>query len=191
MKRLCIYSSLAAILLIAVFVSGLFSQTTENEAFDIQKVREAIADQSGDSTVSGEEKIPAPERNRPLRDNYFLIVLRIIGYVALISIIVVFVLWLVKRFGLSGSSRIGGGSMDLLETLPVGQNRSILLVRVMDAILVLSQTPQNITLLERIEGTKAVELIASSKGGTSIVQFKDVFNNFIGKIKKTPKYESQ
>ena len=40
--------------------------------------------------------------------------------------------------------------------------------------------------LDKIEGNKAVELIASTKGGTSIVQFKDMFNNFMGKIKKTP-----
>jgi hypothetical protein len=39
-------------------------------------------------------------------------------------------------------------------------------------------------LLEKIEGQRAIDLIASSKGGSSITQFRDAFNNFIGKIKK-------
>jgi flagellar biogenesis protein FliO len=74
--------------------------------------------------------------------------------------------------------------MDILETLPLGQNRSLVMVRVMDSILLLSQTPQTIVLLEKIEGAKAIELISLTKGGTSIVQFKDFFNTFIGKMKK-------
>lgn len=74
--------------------------------------------------------------------------------------------------------------MDVLEILPFGQNRTITMVRVMDAVYLLGQTPQSIVLLEKIEGQKAIDLIASSKGGSSIVQFKDAFNSFLSKMKK-------
>jgi hypothetical protein len=55
----------------------------------------------------------------------------------------------------------------------------------MDTVYLLGQTPTSIVLLEKIEGQKAIDLIASSKGGGgSVMQFKDVFNNFMGKNKK-------
>jgi flagellar biogenesis protein FliO len=94
------------------------------------------------------------------------------------------VAWIVKKVGIAGASRLGTGSMDVLEVLPFGQNRAAVLIRVLDAVYLLGQTPGSIVLLEKIEGQKAIDLIASTKGGTSIVQFKDAFNNFIGKIKK-------
>jgi hypothetical protein len=50
----------------------------------------------------------------------------------------------------------------------------------------LSQTQSRIDVLDKVEGEKAVELIASSKGVVSISQFKDVFNSFMGKMKKNP-----
>ena len=158
--------------------------TSKTGNFDIKKVQQAVKGDLADSLSVVTDDAEA-DRVRPLGDNYMFIVFRIIGYLILLTLFIILVVWLLKRFGITGSSRIGSGTMDLLESLPVGQNRSIILVRVMDTILVLSQTAQNITLLEKIEGDKAVELIASTKGGTSIVHFKDVFNNFIGKMKKT------
>jgi flagellar biogenesis protein FliO len=74
--------------------------------------------------------------------------------------------------------------MDTLEVLPLGPNRAIMLVRVMDRVYLLAQTQNSISVLDKVEGDKAVELIASSKGVVSISQFKDVFNSFMGKMKK-------
>ena len=168
-----------------IVTSNVAAQDTSKTGnFDIKKVQQAVKGDLTDSLNAITDDAEA-EQVRPLGDNYMFIVFRIIGYLILLTLVIIVVVWLLKRFGITGSSRIGSGTMDLLESLPVGQNRSIILVRVMDTILVLSQTAQNITLLEKIEGDKAVELIASTKGGTSIVHFKDVFNNFIGKMKKT------
>lgn len=177
---------LAAVTFVAFFFASisLAQDTGKTGNFDIKKVQQAVKGDLADSLNATTDNAEA-DHIRPVRDNYMFIVLRIIGSLILLTIIIILVVWLLKRFGFTGSSRIGSGTMDILESLPVGQNRSIILVRVMDTVLVLSKTAQNITLLEKIEGNKAVELIASTKGGTSIVQFKDVFNNFIGKIKKT------
>ncbi len=184
-RQFSILLLLAVTFVIFFFASiSLAQDTSKTGNFDIIKVQQAVKADLADSlnvTTDNAEADHIP----PVRDNYLFIVLRIIGSLILLTIIIMLVVWLLKRFGFTGSSRIGSGAMDMLESLPVGQNRSIILVRVMDTVLVLSQTTQNITLLEKIEDNKAVELIASTKGGTSIVQFKDVFNNFIGKIKKT------
>ena len=184
-RKIFIKVTLFCSFIVAAFISQAYAQESKIGDFDINKVREAVKTGLNDT---GTTKTDNPDQNnitRPIRDSYMMVTFRIIGYLVLLTLIIVVGVWLIKRFGLSGSSRIGGGSMDLLEALPVGQNRSIVLVRVMDTVLVLSQTSQSITLLEKIEGNEAVELIASTKGGTSILQFKDVFNNFIGKIKKT------
>ncbi len=159
------------------------AQKSKTGDFDITKVHEAVKSDIRDSVSPDIYNDDA--QDKPISDNYFFLSMRIVGYLILIALLIGTALWFIKKMGLSGTSRIGGGSMDLLEALPIGQNRSLILVRVMNTVYVLAQTPQNITLLETIEGEKAVELIASTKGGTSIVQFKDVFNNFIGKIKKS------
>lgn len=184
-KRLSLVSLIFFATIACFFISDSFAQKGKTGDFDIKKVQQAVIQNVRDS-VNIETNNASADNNRAIGNNYMFIILRIIGYLVLLTVIIILVVWLLKRFGITGSSRIGGGTMDLLESLPVGQSRSIVLVRVMDSVLVLSQTAQSITLLEKIEGDKAVELIASTKGGTSIVQFKDVFNSFIGKIKKTP-----
>jgi flagellar biogenesis protein FliO len=74
--------------------------------------------------------------------------------------------------------------MDILEALPLGQNRNVMLVRVADRVYLLAQTANQISVLDTLTGEKALELISSSKGIVSISQFKDVFNTFMGKMKK-------
>jgi flagellar biosynthetic protein FliO len=119
-------------------------------------------------------------------ENYTWVIARITLYLAIVIAIILAVAWIVRKMGIGNSSRIGGGgSMDILESLQFGQNRNAILVRVMDTVYLLGQTPTSIVLLEKIEGQKAIDLIASSKGGGgSVMQFKDVFNNFMGKTKK-------
>ena len=112
------------------------------------------------------------------------LIVRLCFYFALIIGAILFVTWGIKRLGLAGRSKIRGGSMDVLEALPLGQNRNVLLVRVTDKVYLLAQTQNQITVLDTITGEKALELISSSKGVVSIMQFKDVFNNFMGKMKK-------
>ncbi|HEX2960093.1 MAG TPA: flagellar biosynthetic protein FliO [Chitinispirillaceae bacterium] len=153
-----------------------FSESTGD--FDIKKVREAVFSQS-DTSLS--EKVQSAKND----ENYFFVILRVTLYLLIVIGGIFAVAWVVKKSGLSGTSRIGGtGAMDVLEILPFGQNRTVTMVRVMDAVYLLGQTPHSIVLLEKIEGQKAIDLIASSKGGSSIIQFKDAFNNFISKMKK-------
>jgi flagellar biosynthetic protein FliO len=154
----------------------------DSAGFDIAKVREAVQQGAGNlaDDSSGRFVQTAGQANQA---NITMVILRIIGSLVLIVALIFGLVWSMRRMGVAGSSRAGGGAMDILETLPCGPNRLIMLVRVMDSVLVLAQTQQQITLLDKVVGEKAVELIASTKGGTSIVRFKDVLSSFVDKMK--------
>jgi flagellar biosynthetic protein FliO len=172
--------ALVAFLLVAASM-GLGQSRSSIGTFDIEKVRQAVSgrDSSSDSTTGAIEKAPVRKS-----ESVAWLTIRIGLYLALIAGAIFCVTWLIKRFGLVGRSKIGGGSMDLLEALSIGPNKTILLVRVKDMVFILAQTPSQITLLDKVEGDRALELISSSRGGVSISQFKEVFDGFMGKIKK-------
>lgn len=177
-QKIKAYYFLCILLFFVSAVQAQNSASRETGDFDIKKVREAVFS-SGDTTLNENAQL------RKNAENYSLVIFRVVFYLAVVIVVIFAVAWIVKKSGLTGSSRIGGsGAMDVLEILPFGQNRTITMIRVMDAVYLLGQTPQSIVLLEKIEGQKAIDLIASSKGGSSIVQFKDAFNSFISKMKK-------
>jgi flagellar biosynthetic protein FliO len=179
-------------LFIALLFAGTgFSQPKEGIGnFDIEKVRRAVIDPNGPAAVDTDRasaasaSAPQTSATKTEKVNLGWLIVRLCFYFALIIGAILFVTWGIKRLGLAGRSKIRGGSMDILEALPLGQNRNVLLVRVTDKVYLLAQTQNQITVLDTITGEKALELISSSKGVVSIMQFKDVFNNFMGKMKK-------
>ena len=174
-----------------LFAGTAFSQPKEGIGnFDIEKVRRAVIDPNGPAAVDTDRasaasaSAPQTTATKTEKVNLGWLIVRLCFYFALIIGAILFVTWGIKRLGLAGRSKIRGGSMDVLEALPLGQNRNVLLVRVTDKVYLLAQTQNQITVLDTITGEKALELISSSKGVVSIMQFKDVFNNFMGKMKK-------
>ena len=174
-----------------LFAGTAFSQPKEGIGnFDIEKVRRAVIDPTGPAAIDTDRasaasaSAPQTSATKTEKVNLGWLIVRLCFYFALIIGAILFVTWGIKRLGLAGRSKIRGGSMDVLEALPLGQNRNVLLVRVTDKVYLLAQTQNQITVLDTITGEKAIELISSSKGVVSIMQFKDVFNNFMGKMKK-------
>lgn len=107
--------------------------------------------------------------------------LRITLFLIVIAVLLFAAAWLLRRLGLAGSSRPGGGAMEVLEGLPLGQNRTLVLARVADKVYLIGLTPQQMLHVETFEGEKALEVISNTRGGVSITKFKDVFNSFMGK----------
>ena len=172
-----------------LFAGAVYSQPKEGTGdFDIKKVARFAAEPNGPAAVDTSKAAGAAASSEPVtkieKINLGWLILRLCFYFALIIGAIIFVTWGIKRLGLAGRSKIRGGSMDILEALPLGQNKSVLLVRVTDRVYLLAQTQNQITVLDTITGEKAIELISSSKGVVSITQFKDVFNNFMGKMKR-------
>ncbi len=185
-----LWKSLGSIKKIALTMTFLVSATVMLSAqdrlgtgdFDIGKVRQAVANETYDTSFSTSQTAPVQRA----QENYVLVLLRIMGYLAVVTALIFGVAWFVKKAGLAGASKVGGGgSMDVLEVLSFGQNRNAVLIRVMDTVYLLGQTPGNMVLLEKIEGQKAIDIISSSKGGANIMHFKDAFNSFLGKMKKS------
>jgi len=168
---------------VLLILSSGYAQNQQSETgdFDFKKLQEALSNQS-DTQLSANNAIP--QKTKKESESYIWVVFRITLYLAIVIGVIFLVAWLVKKAGI-GSSRIGGsGNMDILEVLQTGQNRNTMLIRVMDAVYLIGQTQNTIVLLEKIEGQKAIDLITSSKGGGTVMQFKEVFNNFMGKMKK-------
>lgn len=167
--------------LILLSIGYAQNSQTETGNFDFKKLQEAISNQS-DTQLTGNNPVPRSEKKES--DSYIWVVFRITLYLAIVIGVIFLVAWIVRKAGI-GNSRIGGaGNMDILEVLQTGQNRNAVLIRVMDSVYLIGQTQTSMVLLEKIEGQKAINLIASSKGGGSVMQFKEVFNNFMGKMKK-------
>jgi flagellar biosynthetic protein FliO len=152
--------------------------------FDIDKVRELSENPKALSPSVADS--PSVAQVRPKEaTNYTFIIFRIVLSLVIIIALIFGVSWLIRKSGLAGTSRIGGGgSMDVLEVLPLGQNRNVVLFRVMDTVYLCGQTASNISMLDKVEGQRATELITSSKGTSTVVHFKEAFNQFISKMKK-------
>ncbi|MDR2694604.1 MAG: flagellar biosynthetic protein FliO [Chitinispirillales bacterium] len=155
-------------------------------SFDIDKVYEDAAGAGDDDSVVSQGGLSSQSGAYPRRsENYAFVLLRIIGYLVVVTVIILAAAWGARRLGVAGVSRVGGGNnMDTIEAIYFGQNRGAVLIRVADTVYLLGHTPESVVLLEKIEGEKAVELIASSKGGSTVMSFKDAFNNFMGKMKR-------
>jgi flagellar biosynthetic protein FliO len=148
--------------------------------FDINKVRELSTNPQ--NALQAGQAAAKPQKETP---NYTFVILRIIGSLAIIIALIMFVSWLLRKAGLNRTTRIGGsGSMDVMEVLPLGQNRNMVLLRVMDTVYLCGQTPSSIALVDKIEGERAARLLTAGKGRSPVVQFKDAFNQFITKLKK-------
>lgn len=163
-------------LILIISAAALFAQTENNiGGFDIEKVRRAA--QYSD-TGDGDSSVVSSAR-----ESMVSVVLRIMIYLGVVIILILVISWFLKQKGLQ-AARGGGGAMDIIETLPIGQNRMLLMVRILDEIYLISQTASSITMLDKIGGQKAMDIISSSKGGGTIMHFKDAFNSFMGKMKK-------
>jgi flagellar biosynthetic protein FliO len=152
------------------------------KGFDINKVRELSENPKALSPSADSTAAPTSAREAP---NYTFIVFRIVLSLVIIIALIFGVSWLIRKSGLAGTSRIGGGgSMDVLEVLPLGPNRNVVLFRVIDTVYLCGQTASNISMIDKIDGQRAVDLLTSSKGPSTVVHFKEAFNQFISKMKK-------
>ncbi|MBN1127346.1 MAG: flagellar biosynthetic protein FliO [Chitinispirillaceae bacterium] len=178
-------------LFVAAILAFPLAHADESEAsgnigdFSIEKVRDFSKDsRSTDPLI---DSSGAKASTSVKETGYGIVLLRIIGSLVLIVALIYLVIFLLRKAGLTGgSARVGGGSgsMDVLEVLPLGQNRNAVLFRVMDTVYLCSQTQTAISLLDKIEGQRAIELLTSSKGSSTVVHFKEAFNQFISRMKK-------
>jgi flagellar biogenesis protein FliO len=84
-----------------------------------------------------------------------------------------------KRFLRSGNGGIGQKSLQILESTPIGLKKTITLIKVPGAVLVLGVTHDRITLLDRMDGQDYAEL-AEARTPNRIPSFQDHLRKMTG-----------
>jgi flagellar biogenesis protein FliO len=173
---------------VVFFITGLYASNDglpvpdEKMGFDINVLQNELQK----SSITEDDTGVIQEKEKE-KGNIVAVLIRILAYLLLVIILIIGISWIIKRIGIPGTMKNKGpGTMDLLEILPLSQNRTITMVRVQDVVYILGQNQGSMILIDKIEGQKAIELISSSKDGTSVVQFKDAINLFVEKFKKHP-----
>ena len=84
-----------------------------------------------------------------------------------------------KRFFKNGVAGAGHKSVQVLENTPIGIKKSVTLVRIPGAVLVLGVTNDRITLLDRMDGHNYEEL-AGATSSDRMPSFKEQLRKFSG-----------
>jgi flagellar biosynthetic protein FliO len=168
----------AAIALLIAALSVIAQDNRGVGSFDINKVRElSMNAQSGPDSATA-----TMTKKEPV--NGVFVVFRIIFTLAIIIALLIGATWLIKKFGIGRTSSVGGrGVMDILEVLPLGQNRNMVLFRVQEKVYLCGQTASTLSLIDKIDGTEAATILSSAKARPITGQFKEAFNQFITKMK--------
>ena len=78
--------------------------------------------------------------------NLFFQVLSVIGWLAVVLVLLVFALWVLKKvMKLKGGTGIGGGAIQILEIRHLDQKKSIALVKVFDRVLIVGCTDSSLS----------------------------------------------
>jgi flagellar biosynthetic protein FliO len=173
-------------LCLTVGVVPAAAQSTQR-AFDSERFIDNVRGELRDIDSAGAPQSPAARTGDSApraSESLLLVTLRIAGYLALVIACIFVVAWLLKKGGIGGGSRLGGGSMDILEVVSLGSQRAVVMLRVGEGVYLIGQSAGGVTLLDTFEGDRALELISASRGGVSINTFGEVLGSFVGKHKK-------
>lgn len=168
-----------SIILLLLLLCVSVSMAGDVEGFSMEKVRK----ERGESTlVADSTAVDAAEEEPP---SPFILVMRIIGSLALISVLIFGIVFGVKKTGLIKKVDEGSaGSFEVLERFPLGKQGGVLLmVRCEKSVLLLGQTADSINLLKSIEGNEAQALIEDKREGATVSAFQASLNNFITTMK--------
>ncbi len=155
----------------------IFSLSAAEDRFSMEKLNEEVRDpMSYDSTKAA----LAEQEISPV-----IVVFRIIGSLAMLSALIIAVVWGIKKAGVAGNiTTSDDSSLELLEELSTAPGNSVVLVRFNDKVLLLGQTGSSITTLDTIEGDAALNVIAQSAGGKSVGSFRANLNKYVGNLQK-------
>jgi flagellar biosynthetic protein FliO len=174
----------AAAILMTMGLGTTRAQTFDTDSF-MGKLRHELSGYDSSAANHDTAAVHARGLIRKQTGSLTWTVLKVTLYLFIVVVAIIGVAWLFKKGGIAGSSKVGGGgAMEIVEALGTGRERTVLLVRVVDTIYLLGQTANSISVIDKFEGQKALEVISQTRGGVSIAKFKDVFNQFMEKFKK-------
>ncbi len=162
-----------SLLLIIFIATSLFADSL---GFDMSELNAFTSD----SITQGTTQSAVAESVSPI-----FVLFRIIGSLALLSVVIIGVVGALKKTGIGGKFEQSQDSqLELLDELPTGPGTSVLLVRFGDKVHMLGQGTASLTPIDSVEGEKALEIIAESAGGKSVGTFRANLNKYVMNLPK-------
>jgi flagellar biogenesis protein FliO len=180
--------SLFLLLFVFLFIiAPLFTPLlAANGEFDMGQLRNEISDSTivtTDSSVSVDLDSTQP--------SIAILILRVIGSLVVMGLMIVGVVWGIKKSGVVNSGTpLRKSSFDLMQSFATGSGTTIIMVRFEKSVLLLGQTNSNINLLKTIDGDEAQALIDEHQGNDTVAGFQKSLNSFISGM-KTEKIEAK
>lgn len=189
------------IILILLFVAASFAAKETSEIsksksktsvsknkykFDLKKMKEEFNNTSAVKKGDTSKKVRKPTSTSKALILYSV---RMIIYLTIITFIIVMVLkYLKKKKFTSGKGGLSNKFVEILETSYIGPKQSIGLVKIMDRVVMVGITENNITLLNELDkATEAAIVIKNKSESADMVsnQFSSTINGFLEKFKKS------
>jgi len=112
--------------------------------------------------------------------NLFFQVLSVIGWLAVVLVLLVFALWVLKKvLRLKGGTGSAGGTIQILEIKHLDQKKSIALVKVFDRVLIVGCTDSSLSGLGELSAEEISRMKFEEPEDTGV--FDTVLSRFTGK----------
>lgn len=175
-KRNSIMINLKLLLVFSLLcISCIFAQ---EDSFEIEKVHSAMGTQTVvvdgiDSTLVVSE---APE-------SIGVLLLRIAGSLSLVLFLIVAILFVIKKLGLfRGERNLQSPSLQILESLSVGQGGVIMLIRCENSVHLVGQTASQFSLIQTFPSVTAAQIIDERQGSETVGSFKTNLSQFMSNL---------
>ncbi|OGS36148.1 MAG: hypothetical protein A2293_04505 [Elusimicrobia bacterium RIFOXYB2_FULL_49_7] len=152
--------------------------------FDMGKLRAELLNEAAGLKEKKEEKRYRSSGSKEA----IMLTLKAMFYISIISVLLYYAIRFLKKgmFGRGLSRRLGGRSVQILESVTLGQNRSLTLIRIAGRVLLLGATDKEIRSLTTFEDAESVAAINRQyEDPVPVVAagFSNTVNAFLGRLK--------
>jgi flagellar biogenesis protein FliO len=160
------------------------ADSTAAKTFDMEKLRSELL-----SANSGASPADSVKYRSSGSKEAIMVTLKVMFYIGLISVILYYAIRIIKSgaAGRGWSKRLGGRSIEVLESVSMGGNKTISLVKIADRVLLLGVSEKEINALADFREKESVAAIMKTNGDSSQAVasgFSQTVNSFLGRLRK-------
>lgn len=164
-------------------LKSMAADSTAAKTFDMEKLRTELTNGAGASSADSVKYRSSGSKEA------IMVTLKVMFYIGIISVILYYVIRVIKSgaAGRGWSKRLGGRSIEVLESVSMGSNKTISLVKIADRVLLLGVSEKEISALADFREQQSVAAIMKTNGDTSQAVasgFSQTVNSFLGRLRK-------
>ncbi|MGM0443360.1 MAG: flagellar biosynthetic protein FliO [Fibrobacterota bacterium] len=150
--------------------------------FNMEKVRR----ERGGTVTAPDTASAVPRENERDEVSVGVLVLRIFFSLTILTLLIILVLWGVKRSGLLNANTPGlTPSLEIMETITTGRRgQEVVLLRHEKEVFLMGQTEQHLTLLKSFDASESARIIADKRGNETVSAFQGSLNRFVASMKR-------